>query len=118
MLQIRSNVFETNSSSTHSICIVPKEKFKLWEDGKLYYDRWDDVFLTEEEVRARIDEIKDKYYKDSDDADEYEIRTEEIGALSFKEFSWNSDGLAYYEKEYTTLSGDEIVAFGIYGNDW
>lgn len=33
MRQIRMNVFETNSSSTHTIAICTEEDFKKWQNG-------------------------------------------------------------------------------------
>lgn len=38
MIQIRRGVFETNSSSTHSICICTEEKYKNWRSpsGEYY----------------------------------------------------------------------------------
>lgn len=37
MIQIRYGVFETNSSSTHSLCIVPKSDYKKWCNGTNEY---------------------------------------------------------------------------------
>ena len=37
MIQIRKNVFETNSSSTHSLVMAVKSEFDKWEAGEYYY---------------------------------------------------------------------------------
>ena len=37
---IRRGVFETNSSSTHSMTIVAKEDFDKWKKGELLFDRY------------------------------------------------------------------------------
>ena len=50
MIQIRRGVFETNSSSTHSICVCTEQQYKDFEDGKLYYDCGDDRLITPEEA--------------------------------------------------------------------
>ena len=34
-IQIRRNVFETNSSNEHSLTVMNNEKFKLWKEGKI-----------------------------------------------------------------------------------
>lgn len=34
---IREGVFETNSSSTHSLIMMEESKFKKWKDGELFY---------------------------------------------------------------------------------
>lgn len=41
--EIRRNVFETNSSSTHSLSICTEQEFEDWKAGKLLYDRWGGV---------------------------------------------------------------------------
>ena len=35
MIQVRQGVFETNSSSTHSITMCTKNEFNEWVDGKI-----------------------------------------------------------------------------------
>ena len=37
MIQIRKNVFETNSSSTHSLVMAVASEFDKWESGEYYY---------------------------------------------------------------------------------
>ena len=37
MIQIRKNVFETNSSSTHSLVMAVKSEFDKWELDEYYY---------------------------------------------------------------------------------
>jgi len=52
MRVIRRGVFETNSSSTHSLCIASKEDFKKWQNGELVYDSWSDKLVPiEEEIK-------------------------------------------------------------------
>lgn len=48
---IRFNVFETNSSSTHTITVCMKNKYDAWKNGELYL--FEDEFITKEE-RDRI----------------------------------------------------------------
>lgn len=40
MRQIRKNVFETNSSSTHSLTMCTKEEYDNWKNGKLLFDSY------------------------------------------------------------------------------
>lgn len=92
MRVIRRGVFETNSSSTHTICIVPKEDFEKWEKGELFYDIWNDKLIKKEEA---------EYPED---------------AKTYKEFT-EDEYLEYYEESYKTKSGEEIVIFGKYGRE-
>ena len=57
MRKIRFNTFETNSSSTHTLCICSKEKYDKWNNGELYY--WDNNnnFYTAEELKVLIKEM-------------------------------------------------------------
>ena len=44
---MRRGVFETNSSSTHSLTICTEEEFEKWQNGELLFDRWNDCFIEE-----------------------------------------------------------------------
>ena len=134
MLQIRHGVFETNSSSTHSITIVPKDEFEKWVDGEVYFNdnSWEvknrNRWLTKEEAIAGVlgcdypltnDDGRDYTYKELD-----EMSNEDLGEIlseysiySFYRYSENYDGIEYYDVKYITEHGDEIVAFGLYGTD-
>lgn len=45
-IQIRSSIFETNSSSVHTVAIATEDLFQQWKDGKVMYldyaYRWED----------------------------------------------------------------------------
>lgn len=43
--QIRRGVYETNSSSSHSITMCSEEEFEKWKDGKLLFDSWKEEFV-------------------------------------------------------------------------
>ena len=119
MKQIRRNVFETNSSSTHSIAFATKSEFERWRDGELFYKRsWSDAskFLAMDEAIAEIK--SSKYYgRELDDISTMD--TEVIYAI-FREYDiYDYEGWGYdYESDvthYTTPGGEEIVAVCYYG---
>lgn len=133
MLQIRHGVFETNSSSTHSITIVPKDEFEKWVDGEVYFndDSWKvknrNRWLTKEEAIAGVlgcdypptnDDDRDYTYKELDEMNNDDLSEilSNYSIYSFNEYSENY-GLEYYDVKHITEHGDEIVAFGLYGND-
>lgn len=87
MITIRSGVFETNSSSTHSLNICTEDEFNKWINGELLYDDWNEEFVENSEGN------KGKTY-------------EEFG---------DSDWAEFFEKYFETPSGDKMVAFGYYG---
>lgn len=126
MIQIRQGVFETNSSSTHSITIAPESDFNKWKNGDVYLNEgwWsgsnnpneDKTFLTKDEAINLLESCE--YYKgnenlsDMSDAEINEVfRNWEI--YTFENY-WNYY-LESYEERYATEHGDVIVVFGQYG---
>lgn len=126
MIQIRQGVFETNSSSTHSITIAPESDFNRWKNGDVYLnDGWwsssndpnkDKTFLTRDEAINLL--RSNKYYIGDEDLDGMGI--EELNEVfrdwdiyTFENY-WD-DYLEDYETHYTTEHGDNIIVFGQYG---
>ena len=97
MRQIRRNVFETNSSSTHSITICMKSEFDKWAEGELVLDRCGDRLVP---ITPEIqDEIGGDY-------------------LTYDQFhDWDYMEYETFEESYTTPNGEEIMSFGYYGYD-
>ena len=114
--QIRESVFETNSSSTHSICICAKSQYDAWKNGEFYYNVWDDEFATKAFVDTKVKE--GGFDADEPFSDEGEFRRDELGWFSADEFfDWDYQTQETYTEYYTSPSGDEIVVFGSYGYD-
>lgn len=135
MKQIRRGTFETNSSSTHSITICPKETYDKWIAGNLLYDDCNEKFVEAKELTPydyeqagkKYEVCKGKYYKSWDELSE-EDRKEYTTAyvlkinnnykyLTYSEWCCRHGELNKYSEHYKTKSGDEIVAFGYYGYD-
>lgn len=106
MRQVRLGVFETNSSSTHSLVVCTKEEYEKWKSGELLYGG-NNKFLTNEEALDKIKEYQPDITSIDDAEDLYE----------FDIFTFDSWGEDYEEEtnEYTTKSGDEIVIRSYYG---
>ena len=49
-LSVRKGVFETNSSSTHSLTMCSEDEFDQWKNGKLLYDSYNEELISKEEV--------------------------------------------------------------------
>lgn len=143
MLQIRKNVFETNSSSTHSITMCSQDEYDAWMKGDvLLNEGWwgkdnesefkDKKFVT----RAEAEDIirKDPFYNEEKDGDlskvsdndlakvHYDCETEsyvglDYGFYTFENYMGN-EYLEWFKEEYTTSSGETVVAFGLYGYDY
>ncbi len=126
--QIRRGVFETNSSSTHSITMMMKNDYNRWSREDLYLYKgsgwgWDfgkpqfNKLYTRDEV---IEFLRtNKYWdfsKEEDLKDEEEFYQMCIDD-DFIPSDYQSDYLESYYSEFTTPTGDTIVAFGEYGHD-
>ena len=126
MIQIRQGVFETNSSSTHSITIAPESDFNKWKNGEVYLNEgwWDSsdgsnkdkTFLTKDEAINLLGSYE--YYKRNEDLNA--MNDEELNEVfrdwdiyTFENY-WD-DYLEDYETHYTTEHGDDIIVFGQYG---
>ena len=110
MENIRVGIFETNSSSTHSMVIGMKSDFDNWKNGKLYYcdcDCYDGKFkegkfYSKEEVESyleSIDETRDKY-----------------DFSTYDEFT-DDDYLEVDVNTFTTPNGEVIKTVCKYGYD-
>jgi len=114
--QIRRMVFETNSSSTHSLTMCSKEDYDKWQKGELLLDdnyRSKGQFITKE---AAIQKLKDNNC-DIDFNNDDELTSELRDYECYMYNSYWSDDLEDFESTYTTKSGEQIVAFGQYGSD-
>ena len=100
--QIRYGVFETNSSSVHSLMVCTKEEFVKFKNGELYFDGWGDQFIDPQVAHAK--------YTDA------EMKDEEI-FKDYKEWIDSKDWFDTFLQNYTSPSGDELVMFGYYGHD-
>lgn len=107
MKQIRMGVFETNSSSTHSLVVCTKEEHEKWLKGEFLYV--DNTYGISEEDKPNGDfvskEVATALIKKG--AKDYDFLTYE---------GWNED----YEEEiydHTTKLGEELVIRCYYGYD-
>lgn len=114
---IRKGVFETNSSSTHSITICTSEEYKKFLNGELYVD-YNGHLYTLEQIEAKYEkdnrEWKEKYGQNY--ANNIEHYMELAGFYDYQKWE-DYDYLEEYKESYTTPNGEEIVAFGKYGYD-
>ena len=105
----RLGVFETNSSSTHTLTIVSAEEFEMWKEGKLFFNKDEEYLGTLEEFKKEYEEDGNKYYDSWEEYEEELIET-------FEE--WEEDEcLETFIEEYNTKGGEKIIVFGKYGND-
>lgn len=140
MIQIRDNVFETNSSSTHSLTIAPKSVYDEWvDDENIFYYPDGNTFVTRDEAIDSVRKIDadcvnsswynplDNYYwkNDIEDGIAYknidDVPDEFVapylaynGYYTYKMYDADYE-YEHFHQTYTTENGDKVVAFGYYG---
>ena len=140
IVQVRSGVFETNSSSTHSLNICTKSDYDRWVNDKNIVFIGDSYlvgakdfggreFVTKSEIidyltkmNESITNEDDKFpetisgYFERDEDNWYSISpASEDGIYDSDTYELDNEELESYTQEFTTPSGDEMVAFGTYG---
>lgn len=98
MKSVRNSVFETNSSSTHSLTICTRKDFNDFVEGKKYLGIYDNTLYDE------LPTDQEFFYRGG-----YADSLEEAMDIYCD--------LEYYEEGFVTPSGDAMVAFGWYGHD-
>lgn len=131
--QIRRNIFESNSSSTHTLTICSEREFNAWKNGEILFDRWSEKFvksesLTEsekEDAKDLYNERKSMFHIDWDNLNEHqkekwyskyakENLIDNENCQSYDEYMDDPD-LEVFVETYTTEHSDKIVAFGKFG---
>lgn len=107
--QIRRSVFETNSSSVHTLIIVDHDDFTQWYHGDCYYNPDTNKFYSLEEG----EKLRKEYASNDKWLDGYDRWCD--CPLTFQE--WCPDDMDTFSDTYTTKSGDVIKVFGYYGYD-
>lgn len=108
MRTIRRGVFETNSSSVHSMTMCSKSEYDKWKNGEVYYNLWRRCFVPCDEEENGV-----PYCKMTDDT------RRDYGILTIEEYDAYIDD-SYYEsfyRTYTASNDEEIIAFGFFGRD-
>lgn len=116
--QIRRGVFETNSSSVHSLTMCTESEYDRWESGELLYWECRDGFYTKEDILKKLKLDKDYIFEDWDD----ENRVREIFQREhiYTSEQYFDDKECYFETFCQTCAlptGESVVAFGYYGHD-
>lgn len=92
------NTFETNSSSTHSLTIVPEDEFEKFENCDLLFDY--SVFVSAEDEYKNVMENLERYEENMSEEYRATYKTE-LTLEKFKEVLRNFDcnDLSYYHRE-------------------
>ena len=120
MIQIRTGIFETNSSSIHSLTVCPLAEYKLWQNGELLFlNNWKESRLvTYEEAEEIIKKSRMAYAPDTvnDPIDHNDYRDEDL--YSFNDYlHYGIGNCEGFSESYTTNGGEKLMIFGYFGYD-
>lgn len=123
MINIRTNVFETNSSSTHSITMTTEDLYQKWVKGDVYYVG--NSFLTFDEMievlsKTGIDDdcidfIKGLKENNKEELERF-LKNKKVYTFDSYQESVVKGYYEWYKSSYTTPNGERVVAFGYYGD--
>lgn len=78
IFQVRQGVFETNSSSTHTLTICSKDDYDKWKRGEVFWldNSWhkldtDKDFVTPEELEELVEKYNEEQQKRIDEGDKF-----------------------------------------------
>lgn len=117
---IRTNVFETNSSSMHSLILIDKKEYEDFYNGILWFN------VNEQQLYTKQDIIDSSEFKQQ--CENFYNLSEDAQDLEFKEFmDYNCDEdyapyRTYNSNDFQTLEvkdtqGNDKVALSIYIGD-
>jgi hypothetical protein len=99
-IKVRKSVFETNSSSVHSITMCSKSIYDEWIRGDRVYDRDNHELILIDNIDIEYERYGYKQYLTYEEFNDYDY-------IDYERFS----------ESYITESGDEVVAFGYHGDN-
>ena len=130
-IQIRRSVFETNSSSTHSMTICMKSDYDAWQNDEMLYCQYKSPnFLSVEEGRKKnVENFKDYDEVSEEDKQAHLNGEKSLSDLGFEDIEefyhtalededvWENRYLEDFGQTFKTPGGEEVYAFGWYGHD-
>lgn len=110
-IQVRKGLFETNSSSVHSIVMCSDSDFEKWKNGESIYSREYECLVSIEDK----DYLEWKKLSDEEKEEEWTM----YDYLTYDQFFNDYDAMEHetFKTSYDTPKGETVVAFGYYGHD-
>lgn len=121
--QVRRGVFETNSSSVHSLTMCSSDEYEKWKNEEILFWQDENKFATKQEIIEELKQARWSYnnslkYPDVnwEDEDEIDELFSDERIQTYEEF-FDNEWFETYSQTYTTPNGETIVGFGYYGHD-
>ena len=110
-IQVRKGLFETNSSSVHSIVMCSDSDFEKWKNGESIYSREYECLVSIEDK----DYLEWKKLSDEEKLEEWSM----YDYLTYDQFFYDDEAIQHetFITSYDTPKGETVVAFGYYGHN-
>ena len=102
-IQVRNSVFETNSSSCHTLCVCTKEEYDAWKEGKLFFDSIEEKMIPERELPWWYEPGETSRYQSYAEYEKYYVK--EVGPEKEK-----------ICRTFKDTADHDMVVFGFYGH--
>lgn len=119
MEAIRKGLFETNSSSTHSLIVAAENEFNKWVNGECLYHPGDGEFVAINKIISKIIIESDWGYKEgfdnyvSKDVLFDVIRRYVPEYVSYNQFVSSGEMI----EKHKNIDGKQVVALSVYKRD-
>ena len=116
---IRRGVFETNSSSVHSLTMCSRTEWDDWKRGDLWL--YKETLLSKSDIIASLKRLQwfNKCNFEAMSDDEWEEFCKDNNIFSWDSYNRYAQRRSFetFDQKYTTLKGEDVCAFGYYGYD-
>lgn len=131
MIKVRRNVFETNSSSVHSITMCLEDIYDKWMNDEVYfYDShyklpegrdqfftWEDMIeFMRESLHVDEEDIKALIKAKENDDSEFTSILHDSDFYTAASYEYYNDDCEHYAEVFTTPLGERVCAFGYAGS--
>lgn len=126
MKQIRSQVFETNSSSTHSFCICTQKDYDAWMRGEYVFDHDKStgkyIIPKQQAIEYLLNRFLVAELRKAVKEKNQEKIDEQLCCFDFYTYDYyaEKEQSEAEEQEFATITtenGDVVVGFWYYGRD-
>lgn len=123
IFQVRQGVFETNSSSTHTLTICSKDDYDKWKRGEVFWldNSWhkldtDKDFVTPEELEELAEKYNEEQQKRIDAGDKF-AKVLDIDKVLNERPDYNSWDDSYYDTARSALEAYTTDDFYVSNED-
>ena len=123
IFQVRQGMFETNSSSTHTLTICSKDDFDKWKHGEVFWldNDWHKLdtnknFVTPEELKELAEKYNEEQQERIDAGDKF-AKALDIDKILNERPDYDSWRYSYWDTERSSLEAYTVDDFYVRNGD-